>query len=154
MNDLFDNYANNTKFQLQISNLEKKREALDIIIGSKKECARHRNRPIDIQNKKEIEKVISKLQRLKKDQKANLTFCEGVALKLEEQLRKVLKAFNYSYACMEGLEDAEQERVRLNQRLKDLKGELEAIDYRSNLGKIRKYFNNSMENKIHIMTET
>ena len=39
-----------------------------------------------------------------------LVNCKGVVLSLELDLKKVLRIFNYSFACSEGLEDLEKDR--------------------------------------------
>ena len=43
--------------------------------------------------------------------------CEGVAKNLESQLKKVLRTFNYSFACAEGLENTLQEKEKREKEL-------------------------------------
>lgn len=50
-------------------------------------------------NRNEVEEIIQKLKALKSIESPNRNYCEGVALKLLKQLKKVLRTYNYSFAC-------------------------------------------------------
>lgn len=54
---------------------------------------------------------MASLREKKKDKSTiNNTFCEGVAKKLEDRVKKVIISYNYTFECAEGLRDMEQQR--------------------------------------------
>lgn len=69
------------------------------------------NRPINRENQQHIADITNKLRHLKKVEDRRSAHCEGVARKLEVQIRKVLRAYNYSHVCAEGLDQLRQERT-------------------------------------------
>ena len=109
--NLFDHYADNNKIKLKINGMESNLGALNQMIKNRERCRVRKNRPIDPDNKEQIENIIKNLKKLKRPQgEMSLVNCKGVVLSLELNLKKVLKIFNYSFACSEGLEDLEKDR--------------------------------------------
>ena len=72
---------------------------------------------------------------------------------LEEELRKSLRIYNYSFACAEGLEDLEKDREKLLNNLAELKRKLGDIDYKPNLEKIQKHFNDSITHRFDLIAD-
>lgn len=59
---------------------------------------------------------MNKLREMKRQaQGITNKYCDGVAKKLEDQVKKLLKVYNYSFECAEGLDDL------ITQRDKDRK---------------------------------
>jgi hypothetical protein len=51
---------------------------------------------------------------------SNREHCEGVAVKLLNQIKKVLKAYNYSHTCTEGLEPLKAEKREIEENVRNL----------------------------------
>lgn len=60
---------------------------------------------------------------------ADRSFCEGVAPSLEKQLKKILKVYNYSYACTQGLPELKASLIVIETQLQALKKQESEIDY-------------------------
>lgn len=60
------------------------------------------------------------MRQLKKLENPNREHCEGVALKLLAQIKKVLKAYNYSHSCEDGLEKLRREKEQLESNIKNM----------------------------------
>ena len=81
------------------------------------------------QNKKALHDIITELKRLKSMETVNSSFCEGVIPSLERQLKKILKVYNYSYACTQGLADLKASLIVIETQLQTLKKQESEIDY-------------------------
>ena len=77
-------------------------------------------KPINDQNLKHIEQITHKLRLLKKMESSNREHCEGVAVKLLNQIKKVLKAYNYSHTCSEGLDGLNIEKKEIEDNVRSL----------------------------------
>jgi hypothetical protein len=51
---------------------------------------------------------------------SNREHCEGVAVKLLNQIKKVLKAYNYSHTCSEGLDGLKIEKKEIEDNVRSL----------------------------------
>jgi len=78
-----------------------------------------------------LEKIINALKRLKEVEGEEKNFCEGVTISLERQLKKILKVYNYSFACSEGLSDLKNTRLVIAIELQRLNKAESDIDYDS-----------------------
>ncbi len=101
------NYLKDTAHSLR-DNIEVDRLNIEYKISCQKERQ-------DIINKSsshaEIKATLSHL-REKKKEFGNTTnkYCEGVALKLEMQIKRLLKAVNWTFMCADGLDDLTNKR--------------------------------------------
>jgi hypothetical protein len=43
----------------------------------------------------------------------NHEHCEGVSIKLSNQIKKVLKAYNFSHMCAEGIDELKLEKFQI-----------------------------------------
>lgn len=59
---------------------------------------------------------------------------------LLQQLKKILKVYNYSFACSEGLPELQQNKLILEQDLARLKNEQSRSDYDETSKKLKTYF--------------
>lgn len=59
----------------------------------------------------------------------NSSYCEGVAALLQRQFKKILRVYNYSFACSEGLEALQGNRVLILTEITHLKRLYDANDY-------------------------
>jgi iron-sulfur cluster repair protein YtfE (RIC family) len=94
-----------------------------------------------------IQHITNKLRQLKKIESSNREHCEGVALKLLIQIKKVLKAYNYSYTCAGGLDDLKVEKKEIENKLKDLEDQYNDMEYDPTFKKIQAYFNQTRSEK-------
>lgn len=98
-------------------------------------------RPINRENQQHIADITNKLRHLKKVEDRRSAHCEGVARKLELQIRKVLRAYNYSHVCAEGLDQLRQERTLIEEKLRGLKDDYARLAYDSTFKRIQLFFN-------------
>lgn len=54
-------------------------------------------------------------------------YCDGVAKKLEDQVKKLLKVYNYSFECAEGLDELIAQRDKDRKELEQLKLALQQL---------------------------
>lgn len=59
---------------------------------------------------------------------------------LEKQLKKILKVYNYSFACSEGLDELKNGRLVIEIDLQRLKKQEDDIDYEARSDKLKRYF--------------
>ena len=100
-----------------------------------------------------LDHIVSELKRLKRVETSESSFCEGVTPSLEKQLKKILKVYNYSFACSEGLSDLKNSRLLIEIELQRLKKAESDIDYDSKSEKLRKYFRDQNEWQDRLMSE-
>lgn len=60
---------------------------------------------------------------------------------MELQIRKVLRAYNYSHVCAEGLDQLRQERTLIEEKLRGLKDDYARLAYDSTFKRIQLFFN-------------
>ncbi len=70
-----------------------------------------------------------------------------MALKLLAQIKKVLKAYNYSHTCSEGLDDLKVEKKEIENKLRDLENQHNEMEYDPTFKKIQAYFNQTRSEK-------
>jgi hypothetical protein len=70
-----------------------------------------------------------------------------VALKLLNQIKKVLKAYNYSHTCSEGLDDLKKEKILIEEKLRGLENQYDNLGYDPAFKKIQLYFNQTRSEK-------
>lgn len=80
-------------------------------------------------------------------QSSNREHCEGVAVKLLNQIKKVLKAYNYSHTCTEGLDSLRAEKREIEQNVRKLEERLNNMQYDPTFKKIQAYFNQTRSEK-------
>lgn len=70
-----------------------------MMIKEKEACDDRRLETFTLENRQELDRVIRELKQLKTVESNGSHFCDGVTPSLERQLKKVLKVYNYSFAC-------------------------------------------------------
>ena len=70
-----------------------------------------------------------------------------MARKLELQIKKVLRAYNYSHVCAEGLDQLRQERTLIEEKLRGLKDDYARLAYDSTFKRIQLFFNQRRADK-------
>ena len=72
---------------------------------------------------------------------------------LLQQLKKILKVYNYSFACSEGLPELKRDKIHLEEKLANLKNEESRSDYDDRSSKIKKYFKDEEEMRIRLVDD-
>lgn len=91
------------------------------MIQEKENCDHKKMEIVNRENKKHLHKICTELKFLKSVEGHNRTYCRGVAAILESQLKKILRVYNYSYSCSEGLLELQNNRVQLLAEIGHLK---------------------------------
>jgi hypothetical protein len=87
------------------------------------------------------------LRELKQLESPNRNYCEGVAIKLLNQLKKVLKTYNYSFSCAEGLNKLREKKTVVHNLLLAVHSQRDALQYDHRSKRIEQFFNDSHSNK-------
>ena len=119
LNAILENYNEVGVLRIRVSSLKGKLEAMTLMVDEKEGCARE---VASIQgrqrNEEEIQALMTSLREKKKDASAQHNkYCEGVAKKLEDRVKKLLRIYDYTFECAEGLDDL---RARLLSHQADL----------------------------------
>jgi hypothetical protein len=79
------------------------------MIDEKDDCSMRRN--AETGKNRELAKLLKELKWLKKHESKNREYCAGVAASLVIQLKKILRVYNYSFSCTDGLNDLNTRKV-------------------------------------------
>ena len=90
---------------------------------------------------------MASLREKKKDVNSqNNKYCEGVAKKLEDRVKKLLKIYDYTFECAEGVDELNDKKVAeekelesFRNRLKELEDSKGIDDYKRKFEENRKY---------------
>lgn len=96
----------------KILNLKSKIDIADLMIEEKEACAKEKNEIKRFQKyDHEIKSHMAILREKKKDvSNIKNKYCEGVAKKLEDRIKKVLLSYDYTFECAEGLDELKRQR--------------------------------------------
>lgn len=99
------------------------------MIKEKDACFDRKGELMQHESRRELEKTYNELKSLKRKENPNSEYCEGVTLSLLKQLKKVLKIYNYSFACSEGLPELQNSKIILHIELQRLNQTYQEIDF-------------------------
>ena len=137
---MLEGFSAREELKIKISNLESQLEGVNMMIEEKSTCDEKKGEMNNRENKKEFEKIYNQLKELKGYETLNSSYCEGVARILLKQLKKILRVYNYSFACSEGLIDLQRTRVHLLKELQELKTIQSQDPYDSQTQDLKLYF--------------
>ena len=84
---------------------------------------------------------MASLREKKKDVNAqNNKYCEGVAKKLEDRVKKLLKIYDYTFECAEGIDELKEKKADEERDLKAYKKRLEELENSKGIDDYKKKF--------------
>lgn len=129
IDQILGNFSDVSYLRSKLAGLQSKAEALDLYIEEKQNCISERERAKKKGSNEEIRETMERLRQKKKEFGSQVNkYCEGVAKKLESQIKKLLKVYNLTYSCAEGLDQLLAERARHLEDLQATRQRLRLIE--------------------------
>lgn len=148
LNSILQNYNEVGLLKTRIANSKGKVEAMNLMLDEKEGCvAEIESIKKSQRNEEEIQSLMNSLREKKKDISAqNNKYCEGVAKKLEDRVKKLLKIYDYTFECAEGIDELREKKLReeselaaAEKRLRELENNAGIDEYKRKFEENRKF---------------
>ena len=148
LNAILQNYNEIGILKGKITRLRGEIDIAELMLEEKELCAKERDEIRKFQkNEGEIKALMANLREKKNDKNnVNNKYCEGVAKKLEDRVKKVLMTYDYTFECAEGLEELKLKRdndkrelIEAEARLKELENSAGIDEYKRKFEDNRKF---------------
>lgn len=83
---------------------------------------------------------MASLREKKKDVNSNNKYCEGVAKKLEDRVRKLLKIYDYTFECASGIDELKIKKIEDNKELESAQKRLKELEDSKGIDEYKKKF--------------